>query len=99
MCRGKRWARTAERCWEQYSTQASPLQQAGQRPPGVLAQTNRNTPFVSVKIGEQRFDDVRVMPAPDRAEAVAEAMAKKYPLDLIIPWFPHPLTVRLEHGL
>jgi hypothetical protein len=61
--------------------------------------TNRNTPFVSVKIGEQRFDDVRVVSAPERAEAVAEAMAKKYPLDLIIRWFPHPLTVRLEHGL
>jgi hypothetical protein len=61
--------------------------------------TDRNTPFVSVKIGEQRFDDVRVVPAPERAEAVAEALAKKYPLDLIIRWFPHPLTVRLEYGL
>jgi len=26
MCRGKRWVRTAERCWERYSTQASSLQ-------------------------------------------------------------------------
>jgi hypothetical protein len=30
MCRGERWVRTAERCWERYFTQASPLQQAGQ---------------------------------------------------------------------
>lgn len=62
-------------------------------------QTNRNTPFISVKIGGQRFDDVRVVPAPEMVEQVAEAMAKKYPLDLLIRWFPHPLTVRLERGV
>ena len=60
---------------------------------------NRNKPFVSVKIGGQRFDDVRAIPAPEKAEAVAEAMAKKYTLDLLIRYFPHPLTVRLERGL
>ena len=42
MCRGKRWIRTAERCWERYSTQASPLPHARQRPPGVLVQANIN---------------------------------------------------------
>jgi hypothetical protein len=60
---------------------------------------NRNKPFVSVKIGGQRFDDVRVVPAPEMAEQVAAAMAKKYPLDLLIRYFPHPLTVRLEQGV
>ena len=62
-------------------------------------QNNQNKPFVSVKIGGQRFDDVRVVPAPEMVEQVAEAMAKKYPLDLIIRYFPHPLTVRLERGV
>ena len=42
MCRGKRWVRTAERCWERYSTRVGPLQYAGQKLPGVLAQANRN---------------------------------------------------------
>ncbi|MGH7962965.1 MAG: hypothetical protein ACRERD_14230 [Candidatus Binatia bacterium] len=60
---------------------------------------NRNKPFVSVKIGGQRFDDVRVVAAPEKTEAVAEAMAKKYRLDLLIRYFPHPLTARLERGV
>jgi hypothetical protein len=55
MCRGKRWVRTAERCWERYSTQARPLQHAGQRPPGVLAQANINiTTCDAVAAGEDR---------------------------------------------
>ena len=55
MCRGKRWVRTAERCWERYSTQASPLQQEGQRLPGVLAQANINaTACDLVAVGEGR---------------------------------------------
>lgn len=60
---------------------------------------NRNKPFVSVKIGGQRFDDVRVVPVPEKTEAVADAMAKKYTLDLLIRYVPHPLTVRLERGV
>jgi hypothetical protein len=62
-------------------------------------QENRTKPFVSVRIGEQRFDDVRVVPAPETAEAVAKAMAKKYPLDLLVRWMSHPLTVRLKRGV
>ena len=42
MCRGERWVRTAERCWEQYFTQTSPTQHAGQRLLDVLAQANIN---------------------------------------------------------
>ena len=60
---------------------------------------NTKKPFVSVKIAGQRFDQVRVVPAPEKAETVAAAMAKKYWSDLIIRWFPHPLTVRLERDL
>ena len=30
MCRGERWIKTAERCWQQYVTQAGPLWQTEQ---------------------------------------------------------------------
>jgi len=62
-------------------------------------QSNRNSPFISVKIAGQRFDDVRVIDTPEMAQRVAEAMAEKYWADLFIRWFPHPLTVRLERGV
>jgi len=42
MCRGRQWIKTAERCWERYSTQTSPLPYAGQKLPGVLTQANIN---------------------------------------------------------
>jgi len=59
MCRGKRWVRTAERCWERYSTQANLLQQEGQRLPGVLAQANINaTARDVVAIEERRWDAI-----------------------------------------
>jgi hypothetical protein len=57
---------------------------------------NTNKPFVSVKIAGQRFDDMRVIPEPGMAAQVAAAIAEKYPSDLIIRWFSHPLTARLE---
>lgn len=59
---------------------------------------NTRNPFVSVKIAGQRLDDVRVILAPEMAAAVAAAMAKKYSLDLLIRYFPHPMTVQLERG-
>ena len=42
MCRGKRWIRTAERCWERDSNQTSPLLHAGQRPRDALAEAKIN---------------------------------------------------------
>jgi hypothetical protein len=55
MCRGKRWVKTAERCWEKYSTQAGPLPYAGQRLPGVPAQANTNvTVCDAMAVGEDR---------------------------------------------
>jgi len=55
MCRGKRWVRTAERCWESYPNQASLLQHAGKRPLGVLAKANINaTACDLVATGEGR---------------------------------------------
>ena len=53
MCRGERWVRTAERCWERDSTQASPLRHTGQRPPRVPAQVDINiTACDAVAFGE-----------------------------------------------
>ena len=55
MCRGKRWVRTAERCWEKYSAQTSPVQYGGQRLSGVRAQANINvTVCDAVAVGENR---------------------------------------------
>ena len=56
---------------------------------------NTTAPYVSVKIAGQRFDRVRTEHVPEFRERVAEAMAKKYLSDLIIRFFPHPMTVRL----
>jgi len=32
MCRGERWVKTAERCWERYTTRENSLPHAGQTP-------------------------------------------------------------------
>lgn len=41
MCRGERWIKTAERCWERSSPLADPLPwHAGQRLPGAPAQVD-----------------------------------------------------------
>ncbi len=53
-------------------------------------------PYVSVKISGQQFDQVKVVEAPDKVEAVAAAMADKYWSDLYVRYFSHPMTVRLE---
>jgi len=49
-----------------------------------------------VEIGGQRFDKVRLIDAPDKVDAVAKAMADKYPSDWFIRWLSHPMTLRLE---
>jgi len=55
MCRGERWVKTAERCWERYFTQTSPAQHVGRRLPDVLAQANLNvTACDAVATGEDR---------------------------------------------
>ena len=55
MCRGRRWVRTAERCWERYSGQASPFRHAWQRPPDALAMIKVNvTTCDSVAAGADR---------------------------------------------
>ncbi len=56
---------------------------------------NATKPIVGVEIGGERFDKVEGIAAPETAEAVGNAMAEKYTSDLVIRWFPHPLTLRL----
>lgn len=56
---------------------------------------NTTAPYVSVRIAGQRFDRVRAQHVPEFRERVAKAMGKKYWTDLIIRFFPHPMTIRL----
>ena len=56
---------------------------------------NTTAPYLGVEVAGQRFDHVRGVPAPDYAERVGKAMADKYPSDLIMRFFSHPLTMRL----
>jgi len=58
-------------------------------------QKNVASPYVQVKIAGQRFEKVRVEPAPDMAEKVAAAMADKYLLDFLVRHESHPMTARL----
>ena len=56
MCRGERWVKTAERCWEQYFTRASPLRQAVPVLPGALAVAKVNvTACEAVAAGARQF--------------------------------------------
>jgi hypothetical protein len=57
---------------------------------------NVSAPYLGVEIANQRFDRVRGVPAPEAAERVAAAMADKYTSDIMVRWFSHPLTLRLE---
>ena len=50
---------------------------------------------LGVEVGGQKFD-VRGVPSPEMANAVNDAMAQKYTADLLMRWFSHPLTLRLE---
>jgi hypothetical protein len=51
--------------------------------------------IVKIRIGGDTFDGVRAEAAPEMAGKVAAAMGEKYWTDLVIRYFPHPLTVRL----
>lgn len=56
---------------------------------------NSTAPDVGVRVGGQQFDHVRAETAPDKAEAVAAAIADKYWSDVLVRFFSHPLTMRL----
>lgn len=56
---------------------------------------NQTAPFVGMRIAGQQFDKVRAEAMPDKADAVAAAMADKYWSDVLVRYFSHPLTMRL----
>jgi hypothetical protein len=56
---------------------------------------NTAAPYVGVRVAGQQFDRVRADPAPDKVAPVAQAMGEKYWSDLLIRYFPHPMTLRL----
>jgi hypothetical protein len=56
---------------------------------------NTTAPIVKVRVGGELFERVRAEPAPDMVERVADAMAEKYTSDLLVRFFPHPMTIRL----
>lgn len=57
---------------------------------------NQDGHTVAVRIGGEEFPKVKLVAAPDRADAVAHAMADKYRTDIFVRWMDHPLTARLE---
>ena len=65
--------------------------------PRAAGRIERNTtaPYVGLRIAGQEFPRVRGIPAPEKAQAVAQAMAEKYWSDVVIRHFNHPLTLRL----
>jgi hypothetical protein len=56
---------------------------------------NTTQPYVGAKIAGQEFAKVRVQDAQEMEQAVAKAMSDKYWSDMVIRYFPHPMTVRL----
>lgn len=56
---------------------------------------NQTSPIVGVRIVGAQFDNVRAEAVPDKADAVAAAMADKYWSDVLVRSFSHPLTMRL----
>ncbi len=58
-------------------------------------QKNTAAPDVGVRIGGREYQRVRAEETPAMATRVAVAMGEKYPSDLLIRYFPHPLTMRL----
>ncbi len=58
-------------------------------------QKNTASLYLKVKIGDQKFDKVRLVAAPDMADKVAATMADKYFMDILIRYESHPMTARL----
>src|SRR5881628_1115451 len=65
--------------------------------PRAAGRIERNTtaPYVGVRLAGQEFPRVKGVPAPEKAERVAAAIADKYWSDVVIQHFSHPLTLRL----
>jgi hypothetical protein len=63
----------------------------------AVGRIERNTtaPYVGVRVAGQEFPRVKGVPAPEKTERVAQAMADKYWSDVLVRHFNHPLTLRL----
>jgi len=64
----------------------------------AIVQCNGMAPLLGVEVAGQRFESVRGTAAPELAERVDKAMADKYITDILVRFFPHPLTLRLVPG-
>ena len=57
---------------------------------------NKTKPIVAIRIADDlEFPAVEMVPAPDKADAVADAMAGKYWTDIFVRYSNHPYTMRL----
>jgi hypothetical protein len=56
---------------------------------------SKSAPYIGVAIGGKHFTHVKCEPAPDKAADVATKIGEKYWSDVLIRYFPHPLTCRL----
>jgi hypothetical protein len=51
---------------------------------------------LAVRVNDVQFDKVQGQDMPEYAGRVADAMAEKYTSDILIRYFPHPMTLRLS---
>jgi hypothetical protein len=58
-------------------------------------QNNATKPYIKVKVAGQEFDKVRVYEASEMTDRVADAMAQKYFLDMLVRHESHPMVARL----
>jgi hypothetical protein len=61
-------------------------------------EASETKPILGVRIAGLQFDRVVGEPVPDKADAVAAAMADKYWTDVFVRFVSHPLTLRLTPG-
>ncbi len=62
---------------------------------GGRVDCSKTKPFTSIRIGNETFDSVEMVPVPEMAERVAAAMADKYWTDIFVRYMDHPYTMKL----
>jgi len=58
-------------------------------------QDNTTKPYIKVKVAGKEFDKVHVYETTEMAGKVADAMAQKYFLDILVRHESHPMVARL----
>jgi len=71
-----------------------PYVRLGDRAYGRI-QKNTTSPYVKLKVADQEFDSVKLVEMPDMKQKVADAMAEKYRLDILVRYESHPMVARL----